>query len=111
MLLCHSELALTGQEQTGPLLALVGGAQLAEENVGTCRKLKKSMEIGDKTAAELFPPDSKGISPYHPKQLIAIFVDPQHFFSVGAALARLSTGCWQSCYQDFHRRCIGLIKP
>lgn len=31
VMLCHSELALTGQEQTGPLLALVGGAQPVEE--------------------------------------------------------------------------------
>ncbi len=31
VLLCHSELALTGQEQMGPLLSLVGAAQPADE--------------------------------------------------------------------------------
>jgi len=31
VLLCHSELALTGQEQMGPLIALVGAAQPADE--------------------------------------------------------------------------------
>ncbi|MEL6937576.1 MAG: hypothetical protein AAFO84_00105 [Cyanobacteria bacterium J06598_1] len=33
VLLCHSELALTGQEQMGPLLSLVGAAQPADESL------------------------------------------------------------------------------
>lgn len=33
VLLCHSELALTGQEQMGPLIALVGAAQPADESL------------------------------------------------------------------------------
>ncbi len=31
VLLCHSELALTGQEQMGPLISLVGAAQPADD--------------------------------------------------------------------------------
>ena len=33
VVLCHSELALTGQEQTGPLLPLVGAAQPVEDSL------------------------------------------------------------------------------
>jgi len=33
VLLCHSELALTGQEQMGPLLSLVGSAQPADDSL------------------------------------------------------------------------------
>lgn len=33
VLLCHSDLALTGQEQMGPLIALVGAAQPADESL------------------------------------------------------------------------------
>ncbi|MGD1897464.1 MAG: hypothetical protein ACFB16_11000 [Phormidesmis sp.] len=33
VLLCHSDLALTGQEQMGPLLSLVGAAQPADDSL------------------------------------------------------------------------------
>lgn len=42
----------------------------------------------NQTAAQLFPPDSKGISPYWPNHLIDIFIDPKQFFSPKAALGK-----------------------
>ena len=33
VLLCHSELALTGQEQMGPLISLVGAAHPVDETL------------------------------------------------------------------------------
>ena len=37
---------------------------------------------------ELFPPTSHGISPYHPRHLLDIFVAPGHFFNTEAALGK-----------------------
>ncbi|MEL7227063.1 MAG: hypothetical protein AAGL17_20070 [Cyanobacteria bacterium J06576_12] len=48
----------------------------------------KAQPAKDKPATELFPADSKGISPYYPKQLIDIFVAPGQFFSAQAALGK-----------------------
>lgn len=47
-----------------------------------------SKSLKGKTAAELFPPDGKGISPYHPQQLLDIFVAPRDFFIAGATLGK-----------------------
>ncbi len=45
-------------------------------------------DIKDKKAAELFPPEGKGISPYHPNQLLDIFSAPGQFFSAEATLGK-----------------------
>ena len=39
VLLCHSELALTGQEQMGPLISLVGAAQPADDSLTASEEL------------------------------------------------------------------------
>lgn len=48
----------------------------------------KEKPAKDKTAAELFPPEGKGISPYHPNQLLNIFTAPGAFFSTQTALGK-----------------------
>lgn len=46
----------------------------------------------NKTAATLFPPNSKGISPYSPNHLIDVFIDPQRFFRTDGAGDKASLG-------------------
>jgi len=48
----------------------------------------KDKPAKDKTATELFPPEGKGTSPYHPNQLLNIFTAPEQFFVAEIALGR-----------------------
>ncbi|MGD1865003.1 MAG: hypothetical protein ACFB0D_10645 [Phormidesmis sp.] len=48
----------------------------------------KEKPTKDKTATELFPPEGKGISPFHPNQLLNIFGAPREFFSTETALGK-----------------------